>query len=74
MTTKEQIEAMELGELKDIVFSNGLARSTKELERVEDDEWFIHSTNHGWETASVTLEEAIKFVEGDLSILDLDWY
>ncbi len=74
MTTREQIEAMELGEMRDIVFSNGIARSTKELERVEEDEWFIHSTNHGWETASLTLEEAIKFVEGDLSPLDLEWY
>ncbi len=74
MTVREQVEAMELGETRDIVFSNGIARSTKELERVEDDEWFIHSTNHGWETASVTLEEAIKFVKGELSSLDLEWY
>ena len=74
MNTREQLEAMEIGQMKDIVFSNGIARSTKELERVEDDEWFVHSFNFGWETASLTLEEAVKFIEGDLSPLDLEWY
>ena len=74
MSTREKLLAMEFGRLEDIVFSNGIAKSTKELERVEVDEWFVHSTNHGWETASLTLEEAVRFVEGDLSPLDLEWY
>lgn len=74
MTVKEQVTSMKVGELKDVVFSNGIAKSTKELERVKVDEWFIHSFSSGWETATLTLEEAVKFVEGDLSPLDLEWY
>jgi hypothetical protein len=34
----------------------------------------VHSFSSGWETASLTLEEAVRFVEGTLSILDLEWY
>ena len=73
-SVKEKLTNMKLGEILDIVFSNGIAKSTKELERVEEDEWFVHSFSGGWETASLTLEEAIRFVEGTLSTLDLDWY
>ena len=73
-SVKEKLTNMKLGEILDVVFSNGIAKSTKELERVEEDEWFVHSFSSGWETASLTLEEAIRFVEGTLSTLDLDWY
>lgn len=73
-SVKEQLTNMKLGETLDVVFRNGIAKSTKELERVEENEWFVHSFSSGWETASLTLEEAVRFVEGTLSILDLEWY
>ena len=73
MTTREQLKSVRLGEIRDLVFSSGIARVTRELERVEEDEWFAHDFMNGWLTTSLTLEEAIKFVEGDLRPLDLVW-
>lgn len=73
-SVKEKLTNMKLGEILDVVFSNGIAKSTKELERVEEDEWFVHSFSSGWMTASLTTEEAILYVEGKLESFDLQWF
>ena len=73
-SVKQNLTNMKIGEILDVVFSNGIAKSTKEIERVDEDKWFVHSFSSGWETASLTLEEAIRFAEGTLSPLDLDWH
>ena len=63
-TTREALLAMRVGEMKDIVFSNGVLNSTKEMCRNSDVEWEVNSFTEGWITAYMTLEEAVDYVEG----------
>ena len=74
MSTREQLIAMKSGEMKDVVFSNGILRSTKELYKNSDDEFEVHSFTCGWLTATLTLDEAVCYCEGELSSRELDWY
>ena len=74
MNTREQLIAMNAGEMKDVVFSNGILRSTKELYKNSDDEFEVHSFTSGWLTATLTLDEAVRYCEGELSSRELDWY
>ena len=74
MSTREQLTAMKAGEMKDIVFSWGILRSTKELYKNSDDEFEVHRFNCGWCAATLTLDEAVRYCEGELSSRELDWY
>jgi hypothetical protein len=69
---REQLLAMRDGDIKDIVFSNGIARSTKEIEKVNDNLYMIHSTNDGWNTADLSLDAACEYCCGIKS--ELIWY
>ena len=73
MSTREQLIAMNPGEMKDIVFSWGILRSTKELYKNSDNEFEVHSFTQGWLTATLTLDEAVRYCEGRLSNLELEW-
>ncbi len=71
--TREQLIAMNAGEMRDVVFSNGILRSTKELYKNSDNEFEVHSFTQGWLTATLTLDEAVRYCEGRLSNLELEW-
>ena len=73
MSTREQLTAMKAGEMKDIVFSWGILRSTKELYKNSDDEFEVHSFTEGWITATLTLDEAVDYCEGRLYGWELQW-
>ena len=66
---EKSITAMKLGEFKDIVFSNGVLKSTRTLIRNSEDEWEINSFHDGWLTAYVTLNEALDYFSGKTSRL-----
>jgi hypothetical protein len=72
-TTRDALLAMRIGEMKDIVFSNGILRSTKEMCRNSDTEWEVNSHTDGWITAYMTLEEAVDYVEGRKGFDDFEW-
>ena len=74
MNVREQIQKMNIGEIKDIVFSNGILRSTKQLERVNNVEFHIHDFSNGWATASLNIEQAILYVKGKLKRNDFNWF
>jgi hypothetical protein len=59
--------------MRDVVFSNGILRSTKELYKESDNEFEVHSFSCGWHTATLTLDEAVRYCEGELSNLELEW-
>tara|TARA_E500000305_G_scaffold109535_1_gene114852 strand:- start:993 stop:1235 length:243 start_codon:yes stop_codon:yes gene_type:complete len=73
MNTREQLIAMNAGEMKDVVFSNGILKSTKEMFKNSDDEFEVHSMICGWYTALLTLDEAVDYCEGRLSSADIEW-
>ena len=73
MSTREQLIAMKVGEMRDIVFSWGILRSTKELYKNSDNEFEVNSFTEGWLTATLTLDEAVRYCEGELSNLELEW-
>jgi hypothetical protein len=64
---------MKAGEMKDVVFSNGILRSTKELYKNSDNEFEVHSFTEGWITATLTLDEAVDYCEGRLDNVDLEF-
>ena len=71
--TREALLAMRIGEMKDIVFSNGILKSTKEMCRNSDVEWEVNDFTEGWITAYMTLEDAVDYVEGRKGFLDFEW-
>ena len=73
MSTREQLMGMNPGEMKDIVFSNGILRSTKELYKNSDNEFEVHSFTEGWCIATLTLDEAVRYCEGELSSRELEF-
>ena len=72
-STREALLAMRVGEMKDIVFSNGILKSTKEMCRNSDVEWAVNNFTEGWITAYMTLEDAIDYVEGRKGFNDFEW-
>jgi len=72
-STREALLAMRVGEMKDIVFSNGILKSTKEMCRNSDVEWEVNNFTEGWITAYMTLEDAIDYVEGRKGFNDFEW-
>ena len=74
MSIKEQLQKMSIGEHKDIVFNNGIARATKTLIRNSAKEWEVNSFTEGWITADLNLKQAIEYVKGNIGFTDLDWY
>ena len=73
MSTREQLTSMKVGEMKDVVFSWGILRSTKELCKNSDNEFEVHSFTQGWLTATLTLDEAVRYCEGKLSSRELEF-
>lgn len=73
MNTKKQLSKMKIGEIKDVIFSNGILRSTKEVEKIDGNKYLIHSFSSGWETTTLSQKEAIKFIEGKICLTELNW-
>ena len=38
-----------------------------------EDEFEVNSFTQGWLTATLTLDEAVRYCEGELSNLELEW-
>jgi len=74
MSIKEQLQKMSIGEHKDIVFNNGIARATKTLIRISKNSWEINSFTDGWLTADMSLKQAIEYVKGDVDWNDFNWH
>lgn len=68
---REQLLAMQSGEHKDIVFSNGILRTTKTLIRNSETEWEVNSFTEGWLTAYMNLEQAVAYCTG--KPIQLQW-
>jgi hypothetical protein len=68
---KQELLAMQVGEFKDIIFSNGILRTTKELIRNSETEWEVNSFTEGWLTAHLSLEEAVRYCTGQP--IQLQW-
>ena len=69
-----QINTMKIGEHKDIIFTNGILRTTKTLIRNSQYEWEINRFTNGWDTATLTLTQAVKYCKGELKDNNLNWY
>ncbi len=69
----KELNTMEVGQIKQIVYSNGILRSSKELEKVDNDLFYFHDTSHGWNTAELNTSQAVKFIKGETSIFDLNF-
>jgi len=73
MKVSKQLTSMKLGQIKDIVFSSGVARVTREIEKVEQNVFYVHDFSSGWLTAELNLNDAIKFCKGEIKPLELLW-
>jgi len=73
MTIKQQLEKMKIGEIKDVIFSKGIARATKEVEKVDENAFYIHCFSSGWRIASLNLNETIEFIQGKINPINLNW-
>ena len=71
--TREELASMDIGTTREVVFSNGILHSTKELYKNSDDEFEVHSFTCGWLTATLTLDEAVRYCEGELSSRELEF-
>ena len=68
-----ELKTMRLGQIKEVVYSNGTLRSSKELEKVASDLFYFHDMSHGWNTAELNTLQAFKFIKGEISISDLNF-
>ena len=73
MSIREQLISMKENEMKEIVFSNGILKSTKEMVKNSSNEFEVHSFTEGIMTATLTLDQAVKYCEGKLNNLELEW-
>ena len=72
----EYLDNMENGNMFDIIFTHPKMRniqSTKEVEKINDDLFYIHSTVDGWQTASLTKDQLISLMVGEIDSFSLDW-
>lgn len=69
-TTKKMIDDLEIGKMIDLK----LGLSTRQIERIEDKKYIINDFIDGWEQAEVDKETILKLIDGEISLLDLDWY
>lgn len=70
---KDELLSMKIGVYKEIIFSNGILKSTKELCRIAEGEWALESHSCGWSTAYLDLNTAISYIEGKIKGYELDW-
>jgi len=70
---KTILNQMEIGQLKEIVYSNGILTSTKTLEKIDKNKFYFHVTNGVWEIAELTKLQAYKLLIGKLDILNLNF-
>jgi hypothetical protein len=73
-TTRTKLLAMCNGEIIDIVLSNGVLKINKQIDKVNDNLYQIHSFTDGWTTADLTLDEAVDYCDGKINNIDLNWY
>ena len=66
------VRKMSIGTSKDVTFSNGILRSTKTIDRLNDDVYHIHDLSHGWLTAEATADETQAYIDG--YDVNLNWY
>ena len=71
--TREQLASMDIGTTREVVFSNGILHSTKTIYKESDNEFEVNSFTQGWLTATLTLDEAVRYCEGELSSRELEW-
>lgn len=72
-TVKNQLLSMSIGEFKDVVFSNGILKASKQIIRNSDTEWEVNSFTDGWITAYLDLDTAIAYMEGRIKSYELNW-
>ena len=70
---KDKLLSMEIGVYQEIIFSNGILKSTKELCRIAEGEWAVESHSCGWSTAYLNLDTAVAYLEGKIRGYELDW-
>ena len=70
---KDELLSMKIGVYKEIIFSNGILKSTKELCRIAEGEWALESHSCGWSTAYLDLNTAISYIECKIKGYELDW-
>ena len=70
---KDELLSMKIGVYKEIIFSNGILKSTKELCRIAEGEWALESHSCGWSTAYLDLNTAISYIERKIKGYELDW-
>ena len=70
---KDELLSMKIGVYKEIIFSNGILKSTKELCRIAEGEWALESHSCGWSTAYLDLNTAVSYIEGKIKGYELDW-
>lgn len=69
----KELNTMNIGEFKQLVYSNGILRSSKELEKVDNDLFYFHDTSHGWNTAELDALQAVSFIKGETHISELNF-
>jgi pullulanase/glycogen debranching enzyme len=69
----KELNKMKLGQIKDVVYSSGILRSSKQLEKVDNDLFYFHDTSHGWNTAELDTLQAVKFIKGETHISELNF-
>lgn len=71
---RAKLLAMRNGDTMDVVFSNGVLKINKQIDKVNDNLYQIHSFTDGWATADLTLDEAVDYFDGKINNIDLNWY
>ena len=72
----QYLDNLDKGSMFDIIMFNPRYRnivSTKEVEKIDDNLFYIHSTVDGWQIAKLNKEELISFMVGEIDSLDLNW-
>ena len=69
---KDELLSMKIGVYKEIIFSNGILKSTKELCRIAEGEWALESHSCGWSIIYLDLNKAVAYFEG-IKQYELDW-
>ncbi len=70
------LDNLENGKMFDIIMANPKRKnviSTKEVEKINDNEFLVHSTTDGWLTAKLDKDEMVSYMIGEIDSFDLEW-
>lgn len=70
--TKEEVLAMKVGQNVEIVFSNGVAKVTKDVTKVSDTEWELNCYN-AEASAKVTADELVAYCKDRNTGNNFNW-